>query len=178
MEFVVEIPGLGPVKRDAKLGWYRSKPIPIPLLGRKKGRIIVEDYDEDQKPEEYHVAIANFLSLTPAVLKAAAPYVFQYYEATKANFAPGDREFVPIASASEVFRYVRLGTEPVVTRRAHGDKGIYVSLGCECDWEEEHGLQIVFKNGLIINKVGPYNGHLTNSDAYGSKRLENVIFFA
>ncbi len=172
----MDIPGLGAVKKDPQLHWYRSKPILVPVLGRKKRRIVVAGYDDDPKPGEFHVAIANFLSITPVVLKEAEPYVFQYYEATKANWGPDDREFVRIASASLVFRHVRLGNEPMVTRRAYGDKGIYVSLECGCDWEEEHGLQIVFKNGLKVNKVGPYDGHLTNSDAYASKKLENVIY--
>jgi hypothetical protein len=63
-----------------------------------------------------------------------------------------------------------------VTRRAYGDRGIYISLECECEWEEEHGLQIVFKNGLRVNKVGPYDGHVTHSDAYADKSLEDVIY--
>ena len=62
------------------------------------------------------------------------------------------------------------------TRRPHGDELVYISLACSCEWEQEHGLQIVFKQGLYINKVGPYNGHLTNSDAYGNDKLENVIY--
>lgn len=45
-----------------------------------------------------------------------------------------------------------------------------------CDWETEHGLQIVFKQGLKINKLGPFDGHLTNSDAYADKKLENVVY--
>ncbi len=44
-----------------------------------------------------------------------------------------------------------------------------------CDWEREHGLQIVFKQGLFVNKVGAFDGHLTNSDAYANEELENVI---
>jgi hypothetical protein len=37
---------------------------------------------------------------------------------------------------------------------------------CGCDWEEEHGLQIVLRNGVRVNKVDGYDGHLTNSDAF------------
>jgi len=43
----------------------------------------------------------------------------------------------------------------LITRRAYGDKGIYVSLECGCDWEHEHGLQIVFKNGLAGEQSRP-----------------------
>ena len=32
------------------------------------------------------------------------------------------------------------------------------------------------KTGLRVNKVGPYNGHLTHADAYGDEHLETVIY--
>jgi hypothetical protein len=63
-----------------------------------------------------------------------------------------------------------------VARRAYGDKGIYVSVECGCDWEVEHGLQLVFKNGLKVNKLGGYDGHLTNSDAFADESLEDVVY--
>jgi hypothetical protein len=43
--------------------------------------------------------------------------------------------------------------------------------------EPEHGLQVVFQNGLRVNKVGPYDGHLTNSDAYGDDNLEQAVYW-
>ncbi len=109
------------------------------------------------------------------MLQAAVPYVCQYYEACKEQTDP-DEEFVKIKSAASVFRHVRLGHEPMARRRAYGDKGGYISLECECDWEPEQGLQIVFKNGLRANKAGPYDGHLTNSDSYDNNKLQNVIY--
>jgi hypothetical protein len=89
-----------------------------------------------------------------------------------------DDDFKPIESPADVWKCVHLGSQPTVSRRAYGDKGIYISLECGCDWEEEHGLQIVFKNGLKVNKVGPFDGHLTNSDAYDDESLEDVIYKA
>ena len=53
---------------------------------------------------------------------------------------------------------------------------MYISLECECEWEIEHGLQIVFKDGLRINKVGSFDDHVTNADAYGDPRLEDVVY--
>jgi len=34
----------------------------------------------------------------------------------------------------------------------------------------------VFKNGLKVNKIGPYDGHLTNSDANARNDLEDAIY--
>ena len=89
---------------------------------------------------------------------------------------PDDNGYVVIPRAADVWAHVTLGREPIVSRRAYGDKGVYVSLECGCDWEREHGLQIVFKEGLRVNKVGPFDGHLTNSDAYADRSLEHVIY--
>jgi hypothetical protein len=104
------------------------------------------------------------------------PYDFRYYQNCNSNWDPDDDEFVKIESPGDVWSHVRLGSEPMIGRRAYGDKGIYVSLECNCEWEPEHGLQIVFKDGLRVNKLGPYDGHLTNSDAYANDELEDVIY--
>ena len=88
---------------------------------------------------------------------------------------PGDGAYVEIRPG-ELWRHVEIGDQPVVARRAHGDKGVYISLECNCDWEPEHGLQLVFKDGRAVCKVGPFDGHLTNSDAYADASLEHVIY--
>lgn len=175
----MDIPGLGIVTKDSRFGWYYSQPMSIPVLRGQTCRMVVEGYDDDPNKDEIHVAIANFLSLPPAALEEAALHVFRYFQnCNDGMWEPDDDEFLVIESPSEVWRHVRLGDEPMVSRRHYGDRGIYVSLSCGCDWEEEHGLQIVFKNGLRVNKVGPYDGHLTNSDAYADNSLEDVVYRA
>jgi len=170
----MEVLGLGEVTKDEELGWYYSKPIPVPMFGGKACRIVLEGYDEDERKEDFHVAIANFLSGSPAVLREADEPLFRYYKDFEEWWLEDDKE--PIKSADELWRQVRLGGEPMVTRRAYGDKGVYVSVECGCDWEEEHGLQLVLKNGLRVTKLGGYDGHLTNSDACADDRLEDVIY--
>jgi hypothetical protein len=172
----VEIPGLGIVNKDRELDWYHSAPITVPVLGGRKCRIVVEGYDDDEDKAEFHEAIANFLSIDDSVLKAAEKYIHRYYKDCKKQLDDDDYQAVTIESPGDVWAHIRLGDEPVVSRRAYGDRGVYVSLSCGCDWEDEHGLQIVFKNGRTVNKVGFYDGHLTNSDARGDESLEDVIY--
>jgi hypothetical protein len=169
----MEVPGLGEVTKDERFGWYYSQPIAVPMLGGKPCRIVLEDYDGDERKEDFHVAIANFLSAPPSVLRDGDEPLFRYYKDC-AEWVEGDLE--PITNSDQLWSHVRIGDEPMLTRRANGDKGIYVSLDCNCDWEREHGLQIVLKNGLKINKLGPYDGHLTNSDSYDNPKLENVVY--
>jgi hypothetical protein len=172
----VNVPGLGEVSKDERLGWYYSKELPIGVLGSQLCRVVLSGYDEDGQKEDFHRAIANFLSADNSVLKAATRFVYQYCQQMNSDWSPEDPEYVHVSTPEEVWRHVQLGRKPLVRRRAYGDKAVYVSVECECDWEPEHGLQIVFKNGLVVNKVGPYDGHLTNSDAYDDEDLEHVVY--
>ena len=170
----MNISPLGAMTKDTEFGWYRSEPLVVPVLGGKQCRIVVEGYDDDAQKDDFRAAIAHFLAIDASVLKAVEGDVFQYYQDCKDGF--DDDEMVEMESPAEVWDHVQLGDEPVVSRRSYGDEGIYISLECNCDWEEEHGLQIVFKNGQKVNKIGPYDGHLTNSDAYADETLEDVVY--
>lgn len=172
----MNIPALGEVTKDEIFEWYYSQPVIVRALGGKACRIVVKGYDDDNAKEEYAPAIQNFLALSPEALKSAESHVFAYYKDCFPYWHPSDPEYVVITSPSDVWGHVQLGDEPMVTRRKYGDKGIYISLECNCDWEPEHGLQIVFKNGENVTKVGPYDGHLTNSDAFADENLENVVY--
>jgi hypothetical protein len=93
--------------------------------------------------------------------------------------ADGDDEWhVEIGGPDKVLDHVRLGNGPTVSRGRSGDPQVYVSVGCECDGEREHGLQIVFRDGATVTKVGPYDGHLTNAAAYNDDRLDGVVYRA
>ncbi|MFH1924503.1 MAG: hypothetical protein ABIP48_32020, partial [Planctomycetota bacterium] len=81
-----------------------------------------------------------------------------------------------IADPHDLWNHVRLGKEIYIERRNHGDRKLYATIECGCDWEREHGLQIVLREGLSVTKLGPYDGHLTNSDAYADPSLELVVY--
>lgn len=170
----MEIPGLGKCRFDEDQGCYVSKPISLAVLDGKKCTVLVEGYDEDPPVEDFDAAIANFLRASNTVLASAQTHIFRYYLDVKESIEPED-DFPAIGSPSEIWKFVQLGEEAFVSRRPR-DNGIYISLECNCDWEPEHGLQIVFKNGAIVNKIGPYDGHVTNSDAYADDTLEDVVY--
>ncbi|MEM6988962.1 MAG: hypothetical protein AAF721_00650 [Myxococcota bacterium] len=165
---VSEIPGLGAV--SSSQDGYVSELTPVQVLGGVPCRILVEQYDDDRDQSEIQQAVANFLALDTSALTDAQSHVFAYYADCR-QYAD-----VNIESADQVWKHVQLGNAPVVSRRFYGDRGVYVSLECNCDWEEEHGLQLIFRNGEAITKVGPYDGHLTNVDAFADKTLDGVVY--
>ncbi len=168
-----EIPGLGLVTRADRFGWYMSQLLEVPVLGQEC-RFILEGYAEDIGKAEFHVAIANFLHLSKSELRTGDDALFRYYKDYEEWWIAGGHS--PLKSPAEAWAQVTFGREPAVTRRSYGNQEVYISVECECAWEEEHGLQLVFKNGLRINKLGSYDGHLTNSDAYANEQLEDVIY--
>jgi hypothetical protein len=173
---MIEVPLLGELENDQFDDWLRSKPIAVNALGEDKFEFIFEEYEEDDSKEEFHEAIENFLSIDESVLTKAQDYIYQYYKEILVQLLPDDEWYVEIARPEDVWKHIQFGRTPMVSRRPYGDELVYISLECSCDWEREHGLQIVFKQGLYINKVGPYDGHLTNSDAYADDELENVVY--
>jgi hypothetical protein len=173
----MQLPGVGAFEKDEELDWYLSSPLPIPVLGSAQCSIVIAGgYDEDPAKEDFHTAIRNFLSISPSVLKDIEPHIFKYYQDCNRYWKPGDEQYLYISSPEGVWRHIQLGLEAHVSRRSVRAKEIYISLECKCDWELEHGLQIVFKNGLVVNKIGPYDGHLTYSDAFGDDDLEDVVY--
>jgi hypothetical protein len=174
----VRIPGLGAVVKNTDLGWYRSAPMPVPVLGGVLCRFVVVGYDDDPVQEDFHDVIRTFLALDHAALDLAAPSIFAYYRDVMDDVrAAGDDEYdVDIDDAADVLNYVRVGDEPQVRRDPYGDRHVYVSIECECAWEPEHGLQIVFRDGAAVTKVGPSDGHLTNSAAYADDELDGVVY--
>jgi hypothetical protein len=164
----MEIPGLGALEFDCQTGWWISDPVAVPVLGGAECSIVLSGYDDDAAKEDFVTAVRNFLSIGPAVLREAAPHIFAYYKLC--SNAPG---YPRIASPEGVWAHIQPGFEAIIERDAPGAGEVYVSLECHCDWESEHGLQIVFRHGLVVSKTGPFDGRLTNG-----KGREDVVFLA
>jgi hypothetical protein len=178
----MEIPQIGKVIADPQ--FHRnpplvSEPIPIPFLHQHRCRFVLKRYIEDPNREEIHAAIKNILTINDDVLTEAQQYVYQYYEDMAALFAAHNWPSPPkIETPADVWKHVSFGDSLYVQRRkkATAEDGVYVSLGCNCDWEEEHGLQIVLRDGLKVTKVGPFDDHLTNAAAFADPSLIGVIY--
>ncbi|MBS2539829.1 hypothetical protein KGQ20_44520 [Catenulispora sp. NF23] len=154
----MEIPGLGTL--DEELGGHRSESVPVSLL-EGEAEFFLEGYESDDHPEDFHAAIKAFLGLGQSALEAASGPVFEYYSDVRAIVDDGA---VPhIHRPEDVWRYVTFGCEAVVARDWFGDKQVCVSIGCGCDWEPEHGLQLVFRGGRVVTKIGPYDDHMSNA---------------
>jgi len=171
----MNIKKVGELHRDSGIPeWLESEEIAIPFLGNQRLTIIFQDIEEDKNPEEFEKAIGNFLQLSEENRKETNRYIFSYYKDITEMLDDDAFEFT-IEDENNVWDYVQ-PTQVYVGRRSYGDKAVYVSIAAECDWEPEHGLQIVHKEGKELKRVSGHDSHLSNSDAYDRPEFENVIF--
>ena len=163
----MNIPPIGEVSRHPNIDeWLMSEPYALPCLKGHSVRFVFDGYT-DEYQMDYQAAIQNLINLDASALAAVAPHVAQYCREMISIYDPADRPDIRIVHASDIWGYIQFGEEMHVVRRAAGDdeEGIYFSLESACDWEQEHGLDLVLRDGLAFTKVGPFDGHITNSDA-------------
>ena len=175
----VHDPLLGLLRRDDRFGWYESEPKPVRFLGGQACRFVFDDYGSDEAEHlEVRRAVQNALDAGPEILAAAEPYVVRYCEEMLVRYPDQFRPKVHLPRPSDVWSYVHFGSELHVSRRADGDAedGVYLSIECNCDWEPEHGMQLVLRDGRTVSKVSAYDGHLTNADAFADPKLVGVIY--
>ncbi len=169
-----DIPLIGSVKLHPEYCWFESEEVKVSVLGGIACRFIISGYAEDQNKADFHDAIANFLSIDQDVLKDSGIYVLAYYQ----DICEWTDEVEPpfITDEKDIWNEVIFPTDIHVDRRFYGDKKIYLSLECECSWEEEHGMSIVFKEGNYVNMIGSNCGHYTHSDGYAKPEFENRVY--
>ncbi len=85
-----------------------------------------------------------------------------------------DQSLWRMKDKNEIWNHVQ-PSHIYITRRPYKDKDVYVDINCECDWEQEHGLQLVFRQGKKIARVSQIDGHLTDADAYDKPDEEDEL---
>ena len=143
--------------------WLVSAPVPIPYFDGLQLTFTLDGL-EDADERETATAIESFLALGSKDRLAASECVYQNYLRI-ANIADEEDLGCRIDSPTEVWKHVR-PSELFVSRRQYGERAIYIQITANCDWEREHGLQIVYRRGAQLSRVSDIDDHLTHADAY------------
>lgn len=143
--------------------WWESEPVEIPLLNHQPLTFTLMNVDiggVDQYLEEVNQAISHFLQLTPShrvsISEPAHKNCMDFLN--DIGFEEEDSAMWEMKGPEEVWDFI-FPTQVLVTGPAGKDEQIYVVLACECQWEQEHGLQFVFKNGNELTRVSEQDGH-------------------
>lgn len=88
-----------------------------------------------------------------------------------------DEELEKLSSDEDIWSWVT-PQQIYLTRRSRRDRAIYLQVSCHCRWEDEHGLQFVFRQGRDLVRVSSEDGHLTDSDAYDFPDQEDALLWS
>ena len=169
----MNIAHLGELTPDPQVeAWMVSPEVEIPCFPGTRLRFILMDFRGDPAPDEFTAAVRNPLGLSVERRMEATACVFKNYVGFVASVGEEDVD-VKIAIPSDVWEHVQ-PTGVYVQRGGPGDK-VYVSITAECAWEQEHGLQIVYREGSELSRMSDQDGHLTNSEAYALPDGEDYI---
>lgn len=171
---------IGQLKQDNNFpDWWKSEQIEIPFLGNEKLTITFMDFEPEYDKtflDEADQALANFLklNLTDRNLISDLAYknCMDFLEVVEVDEV--DDTLRHIKDQNEIWNFIQ-PTEIYVTRRPYKEQDIYVQLVCECDWEQEHGLQLVFRQGKKLTRISGQDGHLTEADAYDKPDKEDEL---
>jgi len=164
---------LGRLRRNARVDdWLESAAIKVPYFDGLKVKFMVECMRDEDRPE-FSQAASNFLGLSSDARFSASEYLFKNYR--DCAEAVGN-EFVEVRIGDPRSVWEHLHPSKIhVVRRPYGDKLVYVQIVAKCDWEREHGLQLVYRRGMELNRVSAQDGHLTHCDAYDLPETEDRI---
>jgi hypothetical protein len=150
--------------------WWDGMPMAIPFFQAERLPITycsLEPDDVQQNLADFDGVLMNLLKQATEARAYAEPLIHQNCRNAieSAEWQGRDELAIATLNPSSVWRHLK-PTRVYIMRRVHNEMDIYATLSCECDWDAEHGLQLVFRQGKQLTRVGPEDGHLTDADAW------------
>lgn len=161
---------IGPLKQeDSFPDWWKSEEIEIPFFNNDKLTITFRDFEPEQDKsfmDEADQALTNFLKLNAndrnLISELAYKNCMDFLDVV--DYDEADEPLRLIKNKNDIWKFIH-PTEIYIARRPYKEQDIYVQIACECDWEQEHGLQLVFRQGKKLTRISEQDGHVTEADA-------------
>jgi uncharacterized protein VirK/YbjX len=133
--------------------YFESEPLEIPYFDNKK--LIVEFVEAKQQTylENADRVLSTFLNLGLQDKIKDSEIVNNYYIET---LKYGYTKPLNIKTPQDIWNFL---TPIVITIQWDENGDFYLCISCECEWEGEHGLQLVFKDGQSLTRASGHDGH-------------------
>jgi hypothetical protein len=167
---------VGPLTEDESISeWLKSDAIAIPFFDNKKLAVTFMDLGPEDL-EEADAALRNFFALTSDDRLRISDLAYKNYTdfLDEVDFDGIEEGLSDIKEDHEIWNFI-YPTDIYVSKRHRRDHDVYVCISCECGWEEEHGLQLVFRQGKKLTRISSEDGHLTEADAYDKPDAEDEL---
>ena len=136
--------------------FFESNPYPIPYFDNKELKVVFIDAKHEPYLLEADNILQNFLSLDIQDRIDDSHLVFHYYSET---LKYGYTKHLQVNDIADIWNFV-YPTEIIVHWNENAD--FYLCVSCGCEWEEEHGLQLVFKDGKQLTRASGHDGGFTD----------------
>ena len=160
-----------------------EKSIATPFFdGKEISYLFAFEENEELTIETADTALHNFFNFEPITKQQVAEKAFEnwqefnnaigYLDGIETYGSVKDRPdwmerslqnclwLAKLTSSDKVWEYIHPKEIIVTMDRYKKREGVYIQILCNCDWEEEHGLQIVLKNGNELIRVSDQDGNL------------------
>ena len=153
---------LGALQPDEYGDFWEAEPIAVPFFDGLSLPVQLMDVSAADA-SAIDAAMENFLRLNAQDRSRAAPAVLENCQ----NFlsmidlsTEADHAMAALTDADAIWPYVDCQSIDIVKDDGDGEPSIHVVLTCNCEWEPEHGLQIVYRNGNQLTRVSEQDGHV------------------
>jgi hypothetical protein len=145
---------LDPIDYDPD--FFYSQPFPIPYFDNIELKVGFVEAEHQPYLDGADKVLENFFGLNSKDRTGNSDIVYHYYSET---LKFGYTEQLDIKTPKDIWNFVT-PTEIII----HWDEKerFYLCVSCECEWEEEHGLQLVFTDGQTLTRASEQDGHLTD----------------
>jgi len=177
----IESKVIGKINQNAEFDdWWESEPIQIPFFENKQLKIMFMDFISEDDDKEFVIEADNaleiFLSKKQEEKLELSEIVYNYCMEflSAVEYDEKSKSLREIKNKNEIWKYV-YPEEIHITRRHRRDEDIYLVITCECEWEQEHGLQLVFRKGKQLIRISDQDGHITEADAFDKLDEEDEL---
>jgi hypothetical protein len=139
---------LGEMRPSQFEDWWAGNSLALPYFGHLKLPVTFTNLHPEEDPEfleEADRALENFLKLGPEQRHTGTPRLLANCKEFL-EMCGSDEQLAELEKLKDIWEWVT-PTQLYVTRRARRDRALYIQVSCQCHWEEEHGLQLVFRRG-------------------------------
>ena len=146
---------VGKLKQDENFEeCWNSELIEIPYFQDKPMKIVFTEAENESYFTLADFAIGNFMRLS---ISDRDNHSLQIIENYKQNLIFDYTPRLELKSDNDIWNFV-YPSDIILAQNETGE--VFVLVECGCEWEEEHGLQLVFKNGQQLTRVSYNDGGL------------------
>jgi len=138
---------------DFDPGFYLSQLFEIPYFDNKKLTIGFVEATHQPYLKTAHKVLQDFLQLKPNDRINDTACVYKYYFNTLKN---GYTKPLDITASEDIWKFVD-PTDIIIHWGENAE--FYLCVSCNCGWEQEHGLQLIFKDGTTLTRASGHDGH-------------------